>query len=31
MLTDETEYFREYPNLIANDKYWTILEELSNK
>lgn len=30
-LSDETEYFREYPNLIANEKYWNILEELAKK
>ena len=30
-LNKETEYYREYPNLIANNKYWSILEELANK
>lgn len=30
-LTDNREYFREYPNLIASEKYWSILEELAIK
>lgn len=27
--SNETDYYREYPNLIANEKYWSIIEELS--
>ena len=30
-LTDNREYFREYPNLIASEKYWSILEEIAIK
>ena len=27
----DIDYYREYPNLIANEKYWSILEELAIK
>ena len=30
-LADEIEYYREYPNLIADEKYWKVLKELANQ
>lgn len=31
VFSDKTDYFREYPNLIANERYWKVLEELVNQ